>query len=257
MKTGTREWATKNLNIFTGCSHNCRYCYARYNWCKRWKKMPVDKWGEMTLNKKDFWKSPYLLKGGRFMFPTRHDMLPEHIEETLDFLGRWLAVGNEILITSKPHFEVIRAICSELNEYKDKIVFRFTIGSLDGDILKFWEPYAPSYSERMQSLKYAHDLGFETSVSCEPYFDKTIKLLVDTFMPYVTDTVWIGKMNAINSRVDTERWSEEDFKKLEIVKEIQTDDAIQSLYDFYKINPKVKWKDSIKKVIGLPEEDIG
>ena len=30
-KTGTREWAESNYNIGIGCSHDCRYCYARTN----------------------------------------------------------------------------------------------------------------------------------------------------------------------------------------------------------------------------------
>ena len=38
-KSGTKEWADVNVNILTGCSHNCRYCYAhqtarQYKRCK-------------------------------------------------------------------------------------------------------------------------------------------------------------------------------------------------------------------------------
>ena len=27
--SGTKEWAKENVNCVTGCSNNCRYCYAR------------------------------------------------------------------------------------------------------------------------------------------------------------------------------------------------------------------------------------
>ena len=26
---GTYEWAVKNFNIVSGCSHNCKYCYSK------------------------------------------------------------------------------------------------------------------------------------------------------------------------------------------------------------------------------------
>ena len=30
MKThGTQEWSVKTVNCCTGCSHDCRYCYAK------------------------------------------------------------------------------------------------------------------------------------------------------------------------------------------------------------------------------------
>jgi hypothetical protein len=81
--------------------------------------------------------------------------------------------------------------------------------------------------------------------------------MVDIFSPYVTDTIWIGKMNEINSRVDTSRWTKDDFKYLTIIDKQQSDEMIHALYEYFKMNPKIKWKDTIKKVIGLPEEDIG
>ena len=26
---GTQEWSVKTINCCTGCSHDCRYCYAK------------------------------------------------------------------------------------------------------------------------------------------------------------------------------------------------------------------------------------
>jgi DNA repair photolyase len=26
---GTKEWAEKNENLISGCSHDCKYCYAK------------------------------------------------------------------------------------------------------------------------------------------------------------------------------------------------------------------------------------
>jgi len=27
--SGTKEWADHNVNLIDGCSHDCRYCYAK------------------------------------------------------------------------------------------------------------------------------------------------------------------------------------------------------------------------------------
>lgn len=214
-------------------------------------------WEKMELNNFKFDEKPKKIKG-RIMFPTQHDILPEFIDYTIRYLGKWLKEGNEILITSKPHFECIEKICEELDEYKDQIVFRFTIGSMHDDYLKFWEPNAPGFEERYKCLKHAYANGFQTSVSCEPYFEEDIDQLVTKLLPFITDTIWIGKMNFIQQRVDTSKWTNEEKQKyLGMIKKSQTNDFIWELYHKFKNNQKVKWKESCKKVLGLPEEEIG
>jgi len=64
-------------------------------------------------------------------------------------------------------------------------------------------------------------------------------------------------MNRISNRVDTTGWRPGDFRYLEIVQQAQTDDEIIHLYAALKNNQKIKWKDSIKKILNLPEEPIG
>ena len=72
---------------------------------------------------------------------------------------------------SKPHLDCIQAICQQFGDYREKILFRFTIGACDDTVLSFWEPGAPTYAERMASLQYAYEQGFQTSVSVEPMLD--------------------------------------------------------------------------------------
>jgi DNA repair photolyase len=255
VKTGTREWAKYNRNFITGCKHDCKYCYARAM-AIRFKRKTQDDWKEMEINMNKYKEKPHKLDG-RIMFPTTHDITPEFIDETIFYLAPWLQAGNEILITSKPHFECIKKICDELINYKDQIIFRFTIGSLNDDVLKFWEPDAPTFEERFKALKYAYEKGFETSVSSEPFLDENIIQLVKKLLPYITNTIWIGKMNRIETRVNTDKWSNDDFIFLERVKKAQTDDAVWEIYKRFRDEPKIHWKDSIKRVIGLPEEEIG
>ena len=191
------------------------------------------------------------------MLPTTHDLLPEFIPETIDYLQRWLTVGNQILIVSKPHFCVIKEICDKLPQYKDQIVFRFTIGSLDDAILKFWEPGAPSFDERLASLQYAFNAGYQTSVSSEPYLDDKVIQLANKLLPFVTDSMWIGKLNKKESRIHMENWTEKEHEQLTKLEAEQTDEKVKAIYTALKETPKIRWKDSIKAVMGLPEEEIG
>ena len=253
-KTGTREWAEVNKNIALGCEHNCQYCYARAN-ALRFKRLDKrEDWDQMILNDRALSEKPKKVKG-RIMFPTTHDITPKILTETICYLRGWLEAGNEILIVSKPHLQCITEICDYLREYKDQIVFRFTIGSMDGQVLKFWEPGAPSFIERFDALMYAYNQGYKTSVSCEPYLDNTIQRLVHKLLPYITDTIWIGKMNRISQRVSSKEWTEEEFEYLQRVLDVQTDEYVMKLYDVFKNNPKVMWKESIQKVLGIGQYD--
>ena len=116
--------------------------------------------------------------------------------------GKLLEAGNEVLIVSKPWPECISYICKNFKDYKDQIVFRFTVGAIDNSILSFWEPGAPSYEKRKESLMVAYNLGFSTSLSLEPILDTAnIDSLIDDLIPYVTGSIWIGKMNRIRHQV--------------------------------------------------------
>ena len=79
-KTGTREWAEATSNIAMGCSHGCRYCYARHMICTRYKKCKVTEWKKMTVNQKKV-DAPVRKYNGMVMFPSSHDITPESIQK--------------------------------------------------------------------------------------------------------------------------------------------------------------------------------
>ena len=126
---------------------------------------------------------------------------PIHLPQAIQVLEHILISGNEVLVASKPNFDCIKKICETFTGYKDKILFRFTIGSTDSLILKFWEPKAPSFEERFECLKLAYNMGYQTSVSAEPLLDKNVDLLIETLSPYITETIWIGKAESLTQRL--------------------------------------------------------
>jgi hypothetical protein len=141
--------------------------------------------------------------------------------------------------------------------YRDQITFRFTIGSINPESLKFWDRNAPDILERLSSLMFAYCMKYKTSVSIEPYFDSSVAYVVERVQPYVTDTIWIGKMNQIKKRVKTDGCTVNDMVFLDNVLRVSKDEFVHGLYQQLKDNPQVRWKDSIKEVIGLPEEPEG
>jgi len=148
---GTNEWSVATLNFLNGCSNNCKYCYARYRkTCLKTKT--TNNWKTEVLQKTI--PKKYKKYEGTVMFPSTHDITLDHLNESLLVIERILQPGNDILLVSKPRLECIKAICEKFKNYKSKILFRFTIGSADSKVLKFWEPKAPDFNERLSCLKY-------------------------------------------------------------------------------------------------------
>ena len=217
-----------------------------------------DNWKEETVRLKDLNKKWGLIEEGRVMFPSSHDITPTHLKESVQFLRNILAPGNDVLIVSKPHPECIKTICDEFVDYKANILFRFTIGSANDETLKFWEPGAPSFRKRIISLKYAYDAGYETSISCEPMLDNNIGETIAAVRPYVTHSIWLGKMKEIKHRLTLNTELTQELK--DIANQLyawQSDDEIKALYEVYKNDPLIRWKSDIKKVIGIPMGEIG
>lgn len=218
----------------------------------RFKRKTSDNWKIEEINPRIFKKNYKKKDGSIIMFPSSHDITPENVEFSMVFLGNLLKSGNDILIVTKPHLDVVKTICQKFGDYKDSILLRFTIGSLDSDVLKFWEPNAPSYEERLASLKYAHSMGFKTSVSCEPTLDTNTIELAETVMPYVSDAVWLGKANRLKNIIKLN--CGDDLVTLKAAAQLeksQTDEWAKGLYKHFKDNPQIKWKDSMKMVLGL------
>ncbi len=247
--TGTKEWACKTVNVCMGCSHDCAYCYAK-SMAIRFGRSSVGTWKQQTA------LPAKLLEAGRgkptrVMFPSTHDITPECLDICMDALRRLLAKGHEVVVVTKPHLECIQAICDWFPYHRDKLMFRFTIGSMSDAVLKAWEPNAPTYEERRLALQWAYEFEFQTSVSCEPMLDTHVEDIVEAVDADVTDTIWIGLMNDVKQRLTLNGASPEMHKMgAELIRQCSRE-MIGDLYGRLKDNPKIRWKDSIKKMLGL------
>ena len=81
--------------------------------------------------------------------------------------------------------------------------------------------------------------------------DNIIELTKD-LIPSVTDAVWIGKPNFLIRRLETNKETDREvYERAHQLESWYTDSEIFRLYRTFEDNPKVKWKESIKKVIGI------
>ncbi|MBU1355125.1 MAG: hypothetical protein KJ620_00980 [Candidatus Edwardsbacteria bacterium] len=245
---GTKEWAPKTINFIRGCQHNCLYCWAKcLAICDG--RCTAAQWDVEVVNHYKL-NSPVPKESDLRMFPSTHDITPGHLTESILFLGKLLEAYPGVLVVSKPHLVCIEEICKRFRKYRDKITFRFTIGSADNDTLGYWEPGAPSLSERIACLKYAFEHGFQTSVSCEPMLDDNIDEVVRISEPFVNETIWIGKANDLVERLKTNGHDNPEVmaRAMQLLA-WQSDDSIIDMVERLKYNPKIRWKESIRLVL--------
>jgi len=245
--SGTKEWADHNINCIKGCSNNCRYCYAKII-AKRFGRCTEQTWKEMEVNYSAVNKN-FSKYNGRVMFPSSHDIVdtPEVKEACFTVMEKLLRVGNEVLVTTKPKLCVTKDIVTRFYQYKSQIQFRFTITSINNQLLSFWEPNAPTFEERFESLKYAYNSGFKTSVSIEPFLDYNPVELIKTLSPYITESEWLGVMNYIpkNNVFSADIPLYEEIRgryELNHLKEV-----VREVKNF----PKIRFKDSIVIRLGM------
>jgi len=258
---GFHEWIKKgnSINICTGCPNDCKYCYAKGR-AYRFKQVKIGEWSKERIREHDVVKNRKLYDG-MIAFPTSHDITITNIDSYLKVLEKLLISGNEILIVSKPRFECIEKICNKAAAYKDKIIFRFSIGAIDDEILSFWDTNAPIYAERKQSLMYAFENGFRTSVSMEPLLDPSnVVTMVEELAEYVSDYIWIGKMNytGILRKRAHDNNDLHFIEQIKIIEDGQTNEKIWAINDEFQKRPellkKISWKESFQKVIDLQQQ---
>ena len=235
-----QDWSKKTINFATGCENDCKYCYAK-GMATRFKQVKEGEWHNMRVRQHDVEKK-HKNYGEVVMFPSSHDITPTVLNEAVIVLGNLLKVGNKVLVVSKPRFDCIERLCNEFSEFKDDILFRFTIGARNNEILSFWEPGAPTFEERMGALRYAYGAGFATSVSMEPILD--MNDVIDLFFelePFVAETIWAGKMNHLRKNINFEG------PEVTRIEEGQRQEICDLVYELLRDEPKARFKTGFVK----------
>jgi len=215
---------------------------------KRFHRATEETWKNMVI-REDFLTKKFRKYPGRVMFPSSHDIvdIPEVKEACLTVLKNLLDADNDVLVTMKPSLNVTKDIVTRFEEFKETMQFRFTITSNNNSILSFWEPNAPSYEERLESLILAYKEGYKTSVSVEPFLDDDPVPLIKDLSPFITESIWIGPMNHMARK----NIQSKDVPEYDRIRQAKHMDNLQRIHDELINVPNIRFKDSMKIILGL------
>lgn len=205
-KGKAREYSDLACNLYSGCQHECKYCYCpaiRRQSLKEWAGNPYPRTNILKQLENDarkrigekqellfcFMSDPYQSDEAAFL--TRQALL---ICEKYQF--------KNVQILTKAGFRTVKDFdILERNNWK----FGSTIISRSDTIRKEWEPGAPSIESRYEAVKIAHRRGIFTWVSIEPVVDSEEALKVMQDLKGFVSKWKIGKLNhfkEIENKID-------------------------------------------------------
>ena len=193
-KGKAKEYADLALNVYNGCSHGCKYCYAPMFLHKTTEQFQNPTPKNMAGLEKDckilqdagckeqihlcFTCDPYQ--------PIEQEL--KHTRRTLETVKSY---GLSVLILTKGGTIAQRDF--DLLDNTD--AFGVTLTCDNAKDTNEWEPGAASYIERISNLKAARYAGIKTWVSFEPVlFPEQTLWLIEQVSEFA-DMVKLGKLN--------------------------------------------------------------
>ncbi len=193
------EYSELACNLYMGCSHGCKYCFAPA--CMRktpeqWHSSPYCRSGVIGKLRKD---AAFLASTGDrrpILFSFLSDPY-QPMERSTRLTRQALEIIHEYKLNSKiltkgageliePDLDLMKEAGTQLG---------ITLSFSNDQSRREWEPDAASVSDRLELLKKAHGMGIRTWVSMEPVIipEQALEVL-HMAMPYV-DSWKVGKIN--------------------------------------------------------------
>lgn len=181
------EYSTLACNLWSGCSHRCRYCYVP---------------GVMRMKRQDWEHEQRPVKDG--LKRLEHDLqnMPEEHKE-LSLLFSFMcdpyqspACASDtrlaLELCSKYGMTNVHVLTKNPEEaWADRDLFfdnpgwtmSTTLSFVDEYLRRYWEPCAPSIESRIRAMKKWHEYGLRTWISIEPVIDpdQAIQVVLQTY----------------------------------------------------------------------------
>jgi len=213
-KGRAREYSELACNLYLGCTHGCRYCFApacMRSTAQAWHTKVELRKNVISLFEKDAAK--LMGDSRRILFSFLSDPYQPLEREkrltrqALEIVGRY-RLKSQIL--TKGCAKLIREDLPLMRRVKTQL--GVTLCFVDDSMRKKWEPQASSVDDRLQILKEAHAEKIYTWVSLEPVIDPEQALeVIRKAAPYVN--FWkVGKLNHMKddeARVDWKKFKQD------------------------------------------------
>ena len=190
-----------SFNCYVGCSHGCRYCYARF--MQRFHPH-AEQWGEFAdvkVNAAEVLARQLrrLKPGGVFTCSACDGWQPaeEHYRLTRECCRLLLNAGFRLNVLTKS-----RLVLQDLDILAGRNVrLAVTITTHDEPWAQIWEPRASSVSDRVDVLRQAKAAGLETAVMFGPLLpeisdtDEALAGLFALAAESSVDRIWTDMLN--------------------------------------------------------------
>jgi len=207
-KGRAREYSELACNLYLGCTHGCRYCYAPA--CMR---TTGEKWHVKAEPRKDILR--LLEKDARRLQGDPRTILFCFLSDPyqpLERTERLTRQALEIIAKHRLNKQVLTKGCADLILEDMELMktartqLGITLCFADDVERREWEPNASTVDDRLTVLKSAHKEGIFTWVSLEPVIDPDQALVViHVAHPYVN--FWkVGKLNHMKEYEQTVDW---------------------------------------------------
>jgi DNA repair photolyase len=205
-KGKAKEYGELALNIYTGCTHGCTYCYAPS--VLRKDRMDFHSFIEPRENileetKKRLAKGD--IKGKEIFLCFTCDPFPTGIDcsVTYDIIRAIKESGNNVAILTKGRLCIPELF--RLMDNNDR--FGVTISCSEA-VARTYEPNAVPVFERLEYIRSAKKHGIITFVSCEPVLQQApiFQIIVNT--QNHIDEFRIGKLNYHESSINWKEFGE-------------------------------------------------
>lgn len=198
-----REYAELSINIYSGCSHGCTYCYAR-DMAKRFGRIhdyttPQPRTNIAEMIEKDCQKLP----------PNSGQILLCFTTDPYQHKGNNSKTREVIQIIKKHRLSFCvltkggAAALSDIDLYQPGDSFASSLTCLNNNTWQRYEPGSAPPHERIETIKKFHRAGIETWASLEPVInpDETLNIIEQTH-----DFVDLYKIGVLNHMASSTDW---------------------------------------------------
>ena len=214
-KGKAREYAELACNLYIGCTHGCKYCFAPRTMRKTRKAYTI-----VTPRKNIL---PMLEKDAQHMRDTKdvREVLFSFISDPFNELERVYKLTSNALQIMRQyeinHTVLTKGTYNMVSKYFDlmksaKTRLGVSLCYNDDIYRRVWEPNASSVEDRFRMLQEAHEMGIPTWVSLEPViYARPALNVIEKAHKYV-DFWRVGKINydqELESKVHWPKFREE------------------------------------------------
>lgn len=188
-----REYATRAVNLFSGCDHGCVYCYAPGATHKTRAAFGVASPRKDILAKLN---SDCAILARQDIEPVLMCFTCDPYQNCEDGLTR---KAINIFRSYDVPFQILTKggtrATRDFNLYSSRDVFASSLTFTDAGMSREWEPGAALPTGRIKALELAHDMGIETWASLEPVIDPIQSLRLIEICADFVDLFKVGPLN--------------------------------------------------------------